>query len=64
MLKYFLDFRFGFSLTGEAISMPSIANFDNLSHFKDQNTHFAHWSTVFRSLRAHIGPHAFKKTQF
>ena len=49
---------------GEALSEPNGANDTQFDHFKDQNTHFAHWSTVFRSLRAHIGPHPFKKTQF
>ena len=42
-LKYFLDVKVGFSLMDEALTVPIIANFD---HFKDQNTRFAHWSTV------------------
>ena len=28
----------------EALKVPSITNFD---HFKGQNTHIVHWSTVF-----------------
>ena len=44
LLKNFLDFKIGISWIGEALTVPSIANFD---HFKGQNTHIAHWSTVF-----------------
>ena len=28
---------------GDALTVTTVANSD---HFKDQNTHFAHWSTV------------------
>ena len=44
LLKYFLDFKVGFSWMGEALTVPSIANFN---HVKGKNTHIAHWSTVF-----------------
>ena len=41
--KHFLDFKIGFSWIGEALIVPTIANFD---HFKDQNTLFAPWSNI------------------
>ena len=43
MLKYFFDFKIGFYWMGDALTVPTIANFD---HFKCQNIHFTHWSTV------------------
>ena len=44
LLKNFLDFKICFFFMGEALTVPSIANFD---HFKGQNTHITQWSTVF-----------------
>ena len=43
--KYFLDLKIVFVFwMGEVLTVPTIANFD---HFKGQNTHFSHMSTVF-----------------
>ena len=44
LFKYFFDFKVTFPWMSDALTVSAIANFD---HFKDQNTHFPHMSTVF-----------------
>ena len=40
----FFDIKIGCLWRGDALMAQTVANFDN---FNDQNTHFAHGSTVF-----------------
>ena len=43
-MKIILDIKIEFSCMDDALTVTTIANFD---HFNGQNTHFAHWSSVF-----------------